>query len=390
MPPLYWAGARGSRGRLRLSGRESRLGRTFRLPLRRCAIGAGIVFAVIVRHFLALFLLLPCTVAFGQKPPSRPPAVKVVAAEVKPMADRIEALGTLTANESVDLTAKVTETVTSLDFTDGQRVKKGDVLATMHSEEARALLGETESTAQESLRQYERTKQLSSQGAASAAQLDEARRVHETARARQLAVQSRIDNLTITAPFDGVVGLRNISVGALVQPGDLITTVDDDSVMKLDFPVPSPFLPVLVTGAPVEARARAFGGKVFSGQIRSVSSRIDPVTRTVTVRAEIPNAERLLKPGLLMTVELRTNERQAVVVPEEALLPAGRKNFLMTVEDGTDGPVARKVEVEVGARQAGEIEILGGLAAGQRVITHGALKAADGEAIQIQTESAGD
>jgi membrane fusion protein (multidrug efflux system) len=296
----------------------------------------------------------------------------------------------LTANESVDLTAKVTETVTSLDFTDGQRVKKGDVLATMHSEEARALLGETESTAQESLRQYERTKQLSSQGAASAAQLDEARRVHETARARQLAVQSRIDNLTITAPFDGVVGLRNISVGALVQPGDLITTVDDDSVMKLDFPVPSTFLPVLVTGAPVEARARAFGGKVFSGEIRSVSSRIDPVTRTVTVRAEIPNAERLLKPGLLMTVELRTNERQAVVVPEEALLPAGRRNFLMIVEDGADSPVARKVEVEVGARQSGEIEILGGLATGQRVITHGALKAADGGAVQIQTESAGD
>ncbi len=348
------------------------------------------VFAVIVRRFLALILLVPCTVVFGQKPPSRPPAVKVVVAKSRPIADRIEALGTLTANESVDLTAKVTETVTSLDFTDGQRVEKGDVLATMHSEEARALLGETESTAQESLRQYERTKQLASQGAASAAQLDEARRVHETARARQLAVQSRIDNLTITAPFDGVVGLRNISVGALVQPGDLITTVDDDSVMKLDFAVPSTFLPVLVAGAPVEARARAFGGKVFSGEIRSVSSRIDPVTRTVTVRAEIPNAERLLKPGLLMTVELRTNERQAVVVPEEALLPAGRRNFLMVVEDGADSPVARKVEVEVGARQSGEIEILGGLAAGQRVITHGALKAADGGAVQVQTESAGD
>jgi membrane fusion protein (multidrug efflux system) len=340
-------------------------------------------------------LLFPLLIAsaqfsFGQKPPSKPPVVKVVAAENRPLADRIEALGTLAANESVDLTAKVTENVTSLNFTDGQRVKKGDVLATMHAEEEEALLREAASTAEESRRQYDRTKQLSQQGAASAAQLDEARRVYETARARQLAIQSRINNLTINAPFDGVVGLRNISVGALVQPGDLITTIDDDSLMKLDFSVPSTFLPVLVPGAPVEARTRAFANKAFSGEIRSVSSRIDPVTRTIVVRAEIPNSERLLKPGLLMTVELRANERQAVTVPEEALLPAGRRNFVMIVEDTAEGPVARKVGVETGARQPGEVEILGGLQAGQRVITHGALKAADGEPVVVQAEGGGD
>ena len=342
-----------------------------------------------ILRFLAL-LLATGTVVVAQKPPVKPPLVVVVPAEIKTMTDQIEALGTLAANESVDLTAKVTENITSLNFTDGQRVKKGDVLATMHAEEARALLKEAESTADEALRQYDRTKQLSQQGAASAAQLDEDRRVYETARARQLAIQSRIDNLTITAPFDGVVGLRNISVGALVQPGDLITTIDDDSVMKLDFSVPSTFLPVLVPGAPVEARARAFKNKVFAGEIRSVSSRIDPVTRTVVVRAEILNPERLLKPGLLMTVELRANERQAVVVPEEALLPAGRKNFLMLVEDGPEGAVARKVEVAVGARRTGEAEILEGLQAGQRVITHGALKAADGAPVVISTDGGND
>ena len=336
---------------------------------------------------LLLFLVAP---SVAQKPPDRPAPVIVVPAEVKTMTDQIEALGTLPANESVDLTAKVTENVTSLNFTDGQRVKKGDILATMHAEEEQALLREAASTAEESQRQYDRTKQLSQQGAASAAQLDEARRVYETARARQLAIQSRIDNLTISAPFDGVVGLRNISVGALVQPGDLITTIDDDSVMKLDFSVPSTFLPVLVPGAPVEARARAFGNKVFTGEVRSVSSRIDPVTRTVVVRAEIPNPERVLKPGLLMTVELKANERQAVVVPEEALLPAGRRNFLVLAEDGPEGPVARKVEVSVGARRTGEVEILEGLQAGQRVITHGALKAADGEPVVIRTEGSGD
>jgi membrane fusion protein, multidrug efflux system len=339
-----------------------------------------------MRRILVLSLL---AVAAAQAQPKQP-TVLVAEARTEPFADRVEALGTLAANESVDLTAKVTETVTSLDFTDGQRVKKGDILATMHAEEARALLGEAESNTEESRRQFERTKQLSASGAASTAQLDEARRIYETARARQLAIQSRINELTIEAPFDGVVGLRNISVGAVVRPGDLITTIDDDSVMKLDFSVPSTFLPVLVPGTPIEARARAFGGKTFAGEIRTVASRIDPVTRTVVVRAEIPNPERLLKPGLLMTIVLQANERPAVVIPEEALLPAGRRNFVMLVEPGTDGPVARKVAVTTGARRAGEVEILDGLQAGQSVITHGALKAADGAPVTVEAAQTGD
>jgi len=336
---------------------------------------------------ILVFSLLAITAAQAQP---KPPTVLVATARTEPFADRVEALGTLAANESVDLTAKVTETVTSLDFTDGQRVKKGDILATMHAEEARALLGEAESNTEESRRQFERTKQLSASGAASTAQLDEARRIYETARARQLAIQSRINELTIEAPFDGVVGLRNISVGAVVRPGDLITTIDDDSVMKLDFSVPSTFLPVLIPGTPIEARTRAFSGKNFAGEIRTVASRIDPVTRTVVVRAEIPNPERLLKPGLLMTVVLQANERQAVVIPEEALLPAGRRNFVMLVEAGADGSLARKVAVTTGARRAGEVEILDGVQAGQSIITHGALKATDGAAVTIEATKTGD
>lgn len=323
--------------------------------------------------------------------PKAPPLVRAAVAETKPFADRIEALGTLTANESVELTAKTTETITSINFTDGQRVRRGDVLATLHKEEAKALLSEAASTADEARRQFERTRQLSSQGAASAAQLDEARRIDETARARQLVIESRIADLTIDAPFDGVLGLRNISVGALVRPGDLITTIDDDSVMKLDFSVPSAFLPVLVPGTRIEARARAFGDRVFEGEIRTVSSRVDPVTRTVVVRAEIPNPDRLLKPGLLMSVEVAANPRQAVTVPEGALLPAGSRTFVMVVEEGPEGPRGRRVEVATGARRAGEVEILSGLTGGQMVVTDGAFKAADGGPLKVaQTPEPGD
>lgn len=319
--------------------------------------------------------------------PKEPPLVRTATAEAKPFADRIEALGTLAANESVELTAKTTETITSINFTDGQRVRKGDVLATLHKEEAKALLAEAASTADEARRQFERTRQLSSQGAASAAQLDESRRIDETARARQLVIESRINDLIIEAPFDGVLGLRNISVGALVQPGDLITTIDDDSVMKLDFPVPSTFLPALVPGTPVKARARAFGDRAFDGVIRTVASRVDPVTRTVVVRAEILNADRVLKPGLLMSVEIAANPRQAVTVPEGALLPTGSRTFVIVVEDGPDGKRGRRVEVTPGARRAGEVEILSGLAAGQIVVTDGAFKLSDGGALRVAQTS---
>lgn len=319
-----------------------------------------------------------------QAQPRGPAPVTVAAAEVRPLSDRIEALGTLRANESVNLTANVTEIVSDIEFQDGQRVKKGQVLARMEKDETHALLDEAVSTAEEAQRQYERTRQLSTQGAASTAQLDEARRVSETARARQLAIESRIKDRVITAPFDGVIGLRNISAGALVRPGDLIATIDDDAVMKLDFTVPASLLGSLRTGAPIEARAAAFGDRVFSGEVSSVDSRIDPVTRSVIVRATLPNPDRLLRPGLLMAVELLSSPRDALLIPEEAVLPQGRNAFAMTVEESSGAPVARRTAITLGTRRDGMVEVLSGLQPGARVITHGATRAMDGAAVEIQ------
>jgi membrane fusion protein (multidrug efflux system) len=259
------------------------------------------------------------------------------------------------------------------------------VLARMEKDETRALLDEADSTAEESRRQYERTRQLSAQGAASTAQLDEARRVSETARARQLAIESRLNDRVITAPFDGVVGLRNISAGALVRPGDLIATIDDDSVMKLDFPVPAVLIGSIATGARIEARTAAFAGRVFTGEVGSIDSRIDPVTRSVIVRAVIPNEDRLLRPGLLMTVELLANTRDALLIPEEAVLPLGRRTSVVVVEDSPQGPVGRRADVVLGMREGGMVEVVSGLEAGMRVVTHGAPKVTDGAVLAITT-----
>lgn len=315
-----------------------------------------------------------------------PPPVPVIVSGVinTPFEDRIEALGTLRANESVALTAAVTETVSALHFDDGDRVEAGQVLVEMTSAEEHAQLTEARALVSEAERQYRRVQSLANQGTASRSLLDERSREWETARARLVAIESRLSDRLIKAPFAGVVGLRNISVGALVEPGDLITTLDDDSLMKLDLAVPSVYLPSLAPGLPVVATTRAYGERAFSGELHSIDSRVDPVTRSVQVRVLLPNAERLLKPGLLMQVTLRKDPRRTLVIPEAALMPAGRDQFvLVAVPDGEGHRVERR-PLQIGSRRPGQVEVLQGLVEGELVVTHGTLRVRPGQAVTVR------
>jgi membrane fusion protein (multidrug efflux system) len=304
--------------------------------------------------------------------------------------DRVEALGTLRANESVEVTATVSETVTGIHFQDGQRVKAGDILVEMTSEEEHALIEEELSTLAEARKQFERMRTLVQRGAASASLLDQRRREYETARARLRALESKLKDRLVLAPFSGVVGLRTISVGALIEPGDVITTLDDDSVMKLDFPVPAVHLASLRKGLPIEARSSAFAGRTFEGRVTGIDSRIEPATRAVTVRAVLPNPDRLLKPGLLMQVDLLNNPRNTLAVPEEALIPSGRENFVLVVDRSAAPAVAERRKITIGARRPGVVETLAGLKAGEWVVVHGAMKVRPGQPVTVTAEQTGD
>ena len=314
------------------------------------------------------------------------PATPVIVASVDavPFEDRIEALGTLRAKESVALTASVTETVSALHFDDGDRVKAGRILAEMTSAEEQAQLKEVRALVEEAQSQYRRVQSLATQGTAAKSLLDERRREWETARARLVAIESRLSDRLIRAPFNGVVGLRNISVGALVEPGDVITTLDDDSVMKLDLSVPSIYLGSLQPGLEVLATTRAYGAREFSGVVRSVDSRVDPITRSLIVRVLLPNAERLLKPGMLMQVTLRKDPRRTLVISEAALMPEGREQFvLVAVPDGEGHKIERR-QVRIGSRRAGEVEILEGLMENEMVVTHGTLRVSPGQKVEVR------
>jgi membrane fusion protein (multidrug efflux system) len=335
----------------------------------------------LVRVLAVLLCLgLPASMAWAAAP------IGVFVAEVKsmPFEDRVEALGTLRANESVVVTASVTETVSALHFDDGDRVEAGQLLVEMTSAEEQAQLREARARQQEAASQYRRVQSLAEQGTASKSLLDERSRELQTARAQLVAIESRLSDRLVKAPFSGVIGLRNISVGALVEPGDPIATLDDDSVLKLDLAVPSVYLGTLRPGLPVTATSSAFGERQFEGELRSIDSRVDPVTRSVTARVLLPNDDRLLKPGLLMQVTLRKDPRDALVIPESALMPAGRDQFVLVAVEGDDGVKAERRQIIIGTRRPGLVEVVSGLSDGERVVTHGTLRVRPGQPIAIK------
>ncbi|WP_019606166.1 efflux RND transporter periplasmic adaptor subunit [Teredinibacter turnerae] len=324
-------------------------------------------------------LLIPLSV-FAQRGP-----LPVFIQDVKTISieETIEALGTLKANESTVLSSSVTESITAIHFNDNQRVQAGDVLVEMTSAEEHAQLKQAMATLDEAERQYGRFKALEKDKVATAAQLDQQKVLVDAAEAQLRAVQSRLQDRLLIAPFDGVVGLRNISVGALVRPGDVITTLDDDSVMKLDMTVPSIYLADLRVGMPVVARATALRDQSFNGKLVGIDSRVDPVTRSLVARALIENPEGKLRPGLLMTVLLSQPQREAMMIAEEAIIQVGRQAHVFVIERDGERTVVAKRDVALGVRRPGEVEILSGLNAGDQVVVHGGMKLRPGVEVKI-------
>ena len=313
----------------------------------------------------------------GREAGEAPPATAVITTNVSPVEwrDTVEALGTARANESVTLTAKVSETVRKVAFDSGDIVRAGDVIVDLSSGAQLAGLEEARAAFQEAERQLARGLELAPTKIISESQLDTQRSNRDAAKARMDVVRAQLSDRVITAPFDGVLGMRQVSPGSLVTPGTAIATLDDISVIKLDFSVPERYIAVLAAGQDIAASSETYPERKFAGKIASVDSRVDPVTRSVTVRAQIPNPERLLRPGMLMSLDVLLAPRTTVVVPEIAVIQVGADAFIYRVK--ADETVER-AKVELGSRRQGEVEIRGGIANGDRVVTEGIVKLRDG------------
>ncbi|WKZ32697.1 MAG: efflux RND transporter periplasmic adaptor subunit [Thermodesulfobacteriota bacterium] len=324
----------------------------------------------------------------GKAAPSGLPVI-VAPVQKTDFADMVEALGTTRANETVTITAVVAGPVTEIKFEDGGRVSKGDVLLTLEKSEEEANLKAARALLEERTASYRRAQGLEKQQALSTATLKERQALLRQIEGEIEAIQSRINDRIIRAPFDGILGLRNVSPGALVRPGDAITTLDDLSRIKVDFDVPSVFLNDIRQGLRVEGRVEAFGDNVFRGEVSTVGTQVDPVTRTVRVRAILPNPDGVLRPGLLMSIVLFKNPRQALLVPEKALIQRESK-FFVFAEASKDGkPIAVQKQVTIGSRVPGRVEITSGLKEGERVIVHGLMQVRNGQEISVRAVDEG-
>ena len=316
---------------------------------------------------------------------ARPATLVVLAeAQVRSLNDVVEGIGTTRANESVTITAKVTDAIRQVRFEDGDFAAAGDVLVELTNQEQTALLAEAEANVVDARNQRDRLRDLVAQGSVPVSDFDEAEARLAAMTARHQAILARLDDRLVRAPFAGLLGFRQVSAGTLITPGTPITTLDDIGTIKLDFSLPEIHLGVVRPGLSLVAFSTAFPERSFPAEVATVGSRVDPVTRAVQVRALIDNDELLLRPGMLMTVRLTTASRDALVVPETALVQRAGETSVYTLGDGNR---AVTTSIELGARKDGWAEVRSGLVAGQAVIAEGVVKVRAGMAVRTADAS---
>ncbi|AQS35833.1 RND family efflux transporter, MFP subunit [Shewanella psychrophila] len=309
------------------------------------------------------------------------PNVVVAKATIEPIRDEVEALGTSKANESITVTPKVTEVATKINFEDGDIVKKGRLLVQLQDREQRARVKVAKVRVNDHRRELDRIRSLVTSQTIAELERDRLQTLIDTAKAELEQSQAALADRKILAPFNGRLGLRQVSVGSLLTPGTVITTLDDISVIKLDFSVPERFLGSLAIGKTVEATAVAFPDELLKGKVISIDSRINPTTRAVIVRAEIPNPDNRLMPGMLMKVTLIQQSREALILPESAIIPIQDRHYVYLVNDEN---VIVQHQVTLGLRKRGWVEVLEGVELNELVVIRGILKVRPGDKVKVQ------
>ncbi len=317
--------------------------------------------------------------AADKAPPAAPPVV-IATVDRTPFADTIEALGTVLANESVEIRPARSERVAAIHFVDGQEVEAGDLLVELQAAEDRALLAEARAVFAERQASYDRELELLDREITAQSEVDRVRALKLAAEARVENFEAVVRDLEIRAPFAGTLGLRRISLGAFVDPNTVVTTLDDLKVVKADFTIPETWLAEVRVGMDLRARSDAYRDEVFPGTVAAIDTRLDPTTRAARIRAELPNPERLLRPGMLLKIQVERGEEDVMQLPESAIVPRGQQAFVWRIDDAS---IAHEVEVGLGRRRVGTVEIVSGLEVGDRVVTRGILRVRDGAAVEV-------
>ncbi len=312
--------------------------------------------------------------------PARALPVKAAAVSRGTVTDGVTAVGTLLANESVMIRPEIDGRIEAFHFQEGQLVRKGDKLVSLDASEVAAQLTSAVAAANLNRSRLKRSEELLAKNFISAQAMDEIRENLNQSIAREAEVKAKLAKSTIRAPFEGVTGLRQVSPGAYTKAGQDIARLEGIGVLKLDFRVPEAYLRRIRVGQPLVINVDAYPGESFSGSIYAIEPAVDESTRTVLLRARLPNPGVRLKPGMFARVNLDLERRDnALLVPEQAIVPRGDGRFVFRIAEGK----AQLVKVEMGARRPGEVEILKGLEAGDTIVIDGQLKLQDGAAVSV-------
>jgi len=305
------------------------------------------------------------------------------------LSEDAQAVGTLRARQSVMLRPEVSGRITKLGFTDGQRVRRGQLLVQLDDSLQAAQLQQAQAQAGIARTNLQRNRELLAQNFVSTSAVDQVAAVLEVAEAQVALNRAQLERMRVLAPFDGVMGIRLVNLGDYIKDGSDLVSVEDASSMWVDFRLPERYVPRLKMGQAVELGLDALPGRRFTAQIEALDTQLEANGRSMLVRARVKGATAELRSGLFARVRVVFAQRaNALVVPEEALVPQGGKQYVIKLVEGVDGkkgPTAQRIEADMGARIAGKVELLSGVKLGDRVVTAGQsrLMRGEGQALRV-------
>jgi len=346
---------------------------------RAVLIGLGaLLLAIIVAVFI--YRLYGTIMGQGEQGGFPVPVVEVVEASKEEVDLKVSALGTLQADQAITVKPEITGIVTSIDFTDGSRIEKGDTIITLDDRDLKARLMQSEARLTLTRANYQRAERLLKRGSGTARARDEALNDFKSAEAEVAATKAALDKATIKAPFSGIIGLRQVSLGQYLTAGDPIATLADVDNLRIDFQVSEVFLTEVGEGQEVNVTFDALPGQIYKGVVSAVDPVVSVDGRSISVRAIIQNVDGKLRPGLFGRVEIVTDTRRSIMLPEAAMVttPTGERAVFKVVDDR-----AQMSPVTIGTRIPGEVEILSGVEDGETVIVSGQLKVQNGAPVEI-------
>ncbi len=302
--------------------------------------------------------------------------------QVKPttVQEDLQAVGSLQSNESVILRPEVSGRISAIGFKDGQVVRKGQMLIALDNALNEAEVAQMKAEYDLALANLKRSEDLASRKFISSSAQDTAASNAQVAEAKLKLAQARSSKMRIVAPFDGVVGIRGVSLGDYVKDGTDLVNVEDVRILKVDFRLPERNLTQIKVGQGIEVVADALPGERFSGLIDAINPRIDANGRSLEIRARLENTGGKLRPGMFVRVRVIVGERaNALLVPEEAIVPQGAEFFVYKVVEGQ----ARRIPVKIGVRREALVEIVEGLKSGDQVVTAGMRLSRDGQPVRV-------